>query len=390
MRTTHAVLLASAVALASCGSGDGSSPSTPGVTVSAIAVGSYHACAVSTSGAVWCWGSNSEGELGNPAHLGGASFTPVLAASVASPAGLVAGGGHTCALLASGRVECWGRNDYGQLGDGDFLSTTASVPVSGLTAAEDVAAGVVHGCAVAAGGAVRCWGINNSGQLGDPTVATTAPANRSAVPVTVAGVAGATAVAAGTDHSCALLGDATVTCWGGRFNGYPTSGSPYHDPVAVTSLADVIALAAGANHNCAVVAGGAVKCWALNRYGQLGNGTSGAGADSPTEAVFVSGITSATAVTAGYDHSCALLAGGTVACWGRNDRGQLGDGTYTDRAAPVNVTGVAGATRLGAGAKHTCALVSGEVKCWGDNLDGQLGLDPAVVYTSVVPVTIGF
>lgn len=390
MRHLIAVSLAASwVASLGCGSSGGTARDPAAPAVSAVAAGSYHTCAALASGAVRCWGANSDGELGDGAHPGDWSFVPLQVASVSSPLGLAAGGSHSCVRVAAGAVWCWGRGAYGELGSGVLLPRSATpVAVAGLTGATQIAAGSGHSCAVVTGGTVRCWGANDFGQLGDPSVATTLPDDRSAEPVTVASLSGATAVAAGNDHSCALLGDASVACWGGPFNGVPYR-APYHEPVAITSLAGVVSIAAGTTHNCALVTGGRVKCWGSNASGQLGTGA--VGGASPTEAVDVVGLGSAAGVTAGPGHSCALLGGGTVACWGRNDRGELGDGTYTDRPSPVAVTGLAGAIAVTAGSEHTCAIVSGgAVKCWGDNQQAQLGLDPNLVQTSAVPVTIGF
>lgn len=389
MRTVRILALAAAIAAGlGCSSSSSHHDQSGSEPVSALAVNGDHACAVMTSGAVRCWGANDGGELGNSGHLGGSSFAPLLAASVTAPAKLVAGGTHTCATLASGAVSCWGSGLYGQIGNGSWADSVTPVPVSGLTAPIQLAAGAVHSCAVITGGAVKCWGRNEYGQLGDPEVATTAPDNRRADPVTVASVSGATAAAAGGYHSCALLGDGSVKCWGGRFNGSPL-GSPYHEPVTISSLTGATAIAAGTGHGCAVVSGGSVKCWANNDGGQLGDGTVGVD-DHPTDAVFVAGVSSATAVTAGLHHSCALLADGTVRCWGRNDLCQLGNGTCVNSATPVAVSGITGATAIGAGSAFTCALAGAAVKCWGDNWAGQLGLDPSLVQTSAVPVTIGF
>lgn len=389
VHTTRAIAFSVAI-LAGAASGcssSSSSPSTPASPppASALSVGGDHTCAALTSGAVRCWGQNAFGELGNPAHLGASSFVPLLAASVTAPAQLAAGGSHTCARLPSGAVSCWGDGAFGQLGGGGWDASTTPVPVTGVAGAIDVAAGNGHACAVLAGGGVRCWGSNGSGQLGDPVnVPTTGPDNRSAVPVTAALASAAIAVAAGGVHSCALLASGSVACWGG-----PLNGPPPYDPVAIASLAGVTSIAAGWSHGCALVTGGAVKCWGSNGRGQLGDGATGV--NSPTAAVDVVGLGAATAVAAGMDHSCAVRADGTVACWGRNNLGQLGDGTYLDRTTPTTVPGLAGATAVAAGASNTCAIVAGgEVRCWGMNYFGQLAVDPAAVHTSAVPVTVSF
>jgi len=257
------------------------------------------------------------------------------AISQAQASAISAGTEHTCALTSSGAVKCWGWNGNGQLGDGTNTDKWTPVQVSGLTSGvSGISAGDDTSCAVH-NGAAKCWGYNGSGELGDGTY------NNRNVPADVSGL---------------------------------SSG--------------VIAIAAGGGHTCALTTTGAVKCWGYNEYGQLGDGTN----NHRNTPVQVSGLTSGvSAISAGYDHTCALTSSGGVKCWGWNYVGQLGDGTNTDKWTPVQVSGLtSGVSAISAGFAHTCALtISGGIKCWGRNAYGQLGNGNTI--SSNVPVdVIGF
>jgi alpha-tubulin suppressor-like RCC1 family protein len=338
--------------------------------VSAISAGGYHTCALMDSGEVKCWGHNLHGQLGNGTFVD--STTPVDVSGLASGVSAIsAGDGHTCALTDSGGIKCWGSNDDGELGDGTFIVSNTPVNVSGLSnGVSAIDAGSGHTCALTALGGVKCWGYNSNGELGDGTW------DSRNTPVEVSGLSsGVSAISAGSGHTCALETSGGVKCWG--FNDWGELGdgttANQNTPVEVNGLASgVSAIFAGGYHTCARMASGRIKCWGENEYGQLGDGTFG-GYNLPKDVIGLSSGPSA--ITAGYSHTCALTASGGVKCWGRNSYGQLGDDTTTARAIPVEVSGLAsGVSAITAGYRHTCALTtSGGVKCWGANSDGQLG-----------------
>jgi len=308
---------------------------TSGVT--AITTAYSHTCAVISGGAANCWGYNEAGDLGT--GITGFSAVPVQVSGLTSGVmAIAAGGDHTCAITSGGAVKCWGNNGDGQLGDGTTVTSAVPVQVSGLTSGVTaIAAGYHHTCAMTSGGAVKCWGYNWFGQLGDGTTVT------STVPVQVSGMtSGVTAIAAGDDHTCAITSGGAAKCWGDNGFGQLGDGTVGSNavPVQVSGLTSgVTAVAAGDHHTCAITSGGAARCWGYNTSGQLGDGT----IVNEAVPVQVSGLTSGvTAVAAGDSFACAMTSGGTVKCWGYNRTGELGDGTTNNSTVPVQVTGFGG------------------------------------------------
>jgi alpha-tubulin suppressor-like RCC1 family protein len=345
-----------------------------------LAASSTHTCALLGGGGVDCWGQNTNGELGNGTMT--SSSTPVSVSDIADATTIgSAAADQTCAVLSTGGVDCWGDNFFGQLGDGTTTDSSTPVPVAGISIATAVAGGGGggHTCALLATDSIDCWGHNASGQLGDATT------DDSTTPVAVNGINTATAISAGGyNDTCALLSGGSVRCWGDNGRGELGDGTTTNRdlPVTVSGLTNATAISAGFQHTCALLATGAVECWGSNSSGQLGDGTT---TDSATP-VAIQGVTTAIAVSAGGAYTCALLAGGSSECWGSNSSGQLGDGTTTDSATPV-ATGVSDATEISAGYDHTCALLAdNSIQCWGDNGTGDLG--DGTTTNSDVPVAV--
>jgi alpha-tubulin suppressor-like RCC1 family protein len=325
-----------------------------------------------------------------------ASFSVIVSNVTASS--VIAGGFHTCALV-NGTVECWGLNDSGQLGNGSTTNSSTPVIVSGLSNVTQIAPGKYHTCALRSDGTVWCWGDNTYGQLGNNST------TDSHTPVEVRGVGGTgyltgvVEVAADGNFSCARLTDGTVRCWGrnqsGQLGTGVTDNNAHSTPLQVIgvggsgTLGSVTAITAGANHTCALISGGTVDCWGLNDHGQLGNNST-TDNDTPVRVVGAGGtgyLTGVTAVSGGRMHVCVLLSGGSVYCWGDNENGELGDGTTTNRSVPVRAGSISTAVSVSAGEYHSCALLAdGTAQCWGASAYGQVG-DGTTADTST-PVTV--
>jgi len=357
----------------------------------AVSAGGQYTCVLLPDGTAQCVGRNQFGQLGN----GTLNDSSVLVAvnGLTTATRVAAGDEFACALLGDGTVRCWGLGESGQRGDGTFGTFAPSpVAVSGLTGAVAVASGYGHACALLGDGTMRCWGENVEGQLGNGTTAnpSTGPPG-SSVPVAVSGITGAASITTGAYHTCVLLGDGTVRCWGRNGQGQLGDGTLTNSatPVPVAGITGVAAVSGGGSHTCALLRDGTVHCWGENVDGQLGTSTAGEVSTTP---VRVGGITGAIAVTAGWQHTCALLGDGTVQCWGRNLEGQLGNGTTTSSTTPVRVVDLTGAIAVTGGWwRHSCALLSdSSVKCWGavgaDNAFGQLGNGSTT--GSATPVTM--
>ncbi len=287
---------------------------------------------------------------------------------------LAAGEHHTCALLTDGVMRCWGNNGFGQLGTGDEESSNIPVSVKGLPEkAIAIATGAQHTCAQLQSGSVRCWGRNDYGQIGDGTTSVFSegrPTPRQVVGLERDVVAIATA---NGEHTCALLRNGIVKCWGWNNFGQLGDGSTQDGPVPVAVVGlqgKVQMLAVGELHTCALLEG-KVKCWGYNRHGPLGDGTN----LTRLLPVDVVGLTTTVSyLGTGSWHTCAM-SDGNLACWGENYFGQLGNGGTSDSFVPVSVRESQSKFEIVLGGReHTCGIViEGRVKCWGNNGDGQLG-----------------
>jgi alpha-tubulin suppressor-like RCC1 family protein len=323
------------------------------------------------------------------------ALAPTAAIAVA------AGDYHTCALLENSTVTCWGQNEFGQLGDPSTEGGTTVNPggsgafptptvVAGLTGVSQIATGSYFTCALLKGGTVSCWGDNQYGELGNPTGIGTY--NPTATPTPVAALSGVAQIAAGGDHTCALMTDGTVTCWGWNDHGElgnttnveTDNGNPSPTGVDLSAFTQngvhVTQITAGVDHTCALLSDSTVACWGNNYYGELGNPNNTeinqTSISNPTPAAVV-GLNGVNRVTAGQYNTCAVMTDGTIRCWGQNNFGELGNGDTTGfvHSVPTQVGALlTSAKQVAGGYTHTCAvLTDNTVACWGENYLGELG-----------------
>lgn len=381
-------------------------PVNIGREVIAISAGEQHTCALMNNGQIRCWGVANQGRLGYANNnIIGDNEVPSSVPSV-QVGGLViavaAGGTHTCAVLSTGKVRCWGRAQDGELGtanlnfgwpassvigDNEHPSSAPTVKLPGGEQAVAITAGQAHTCAILDTGGLTCWGRGSDLQLGYGNAQNIGDDEH---PGLVGLGRPAIAVTAGYRHTCAVLANGETRCWGSGANGRLglANTNDVHSATSVPPVSlgkEVVAVSAGTFHTCARLADGNIRCWGLGSGGLLGSGNTGSiGDDEHPSAVppVQLGVSPyPVTVTSGESHSCALISNGDVKCWGFGGGGRLGYANTTtigDNEAPAT----AGAVSLGgeaksitAGARHTCAvLANGDVRCWGVGVQGRLGL----------------
>jgi alpha-tubulin suppressor-like RCC1 family protein len=298
-----------------------------------ISGGAAHACGLSDDGDVWCWGANNLGQAGQGV-VSAFVRTPTRIASARSYIAVAAGAMHTCAITSENTLECWGFDASGELGRGDHLldcgigpCSPEPHPVASMRRFTSVVGGHRHTCAVS-GGEAWCWGNNGRGQLG-------------------------------------------VEDDGDRCQGLACARQPRR----VSSASPVVTMTAGGEHTCAAVADGSTWCWGDNRAGQLGVGRPQL--ESSNRPVRVATDLRFEQLASGAAHTCGLASGGSLACWGDNDAGQLGAGFATRSDVPLRESVRLGWRYVSAAARTTCGITdAGETRCWGFGGGDRLGFTP--------------
>lgn len=366
--------LGSGTAVAALPTADSSAPS-----VATLSLGAGYSCVLTSDRRVRCWGSNALSTLGSPTQ--GAWTRAAVDAVGMTDVRQVSAGMHTCAVKLDGSVWCWGIDEFATENGMTDAGSKEPKQVAGVAQAMQVsAAGYEHTCALIADGSVTCWGEGRYGQLGNGDTPV------SSGPVKVLGIETAVQVATADKRSCALLADRTVRCWGLNGGLLGDGGvTPSAEPLLVRGITDATQISLGFGHSCARMGDGSVRCWGANPFGQLGDGST---KDSPVPVV-VSGIRNAVQVAAGEYHSCALLADSTISCWGFGSSGQLGNGKSTDQLVPTPVLKISTATQVSLGWGTSCALLKDRtVLCWGNNLFGLTDANEMFVSTPTVVTQI--
>lgn len=332
-----------------------------------VSVARDHSCGVLATGTVNCWGLNSTGQLGNGTT--NTAKTPTTVLDLTSATQVATGSQHSCALQNSGAVKCWGAR--GLLGDGSTSGTsTRAVTVSGPQDYASITAGESFTCGMTRAGGVRCWGLNATGQIGDGSNA------NATTPVEVSGLgSGVLSISAGNNHTCVVMQDRSVRCWGDNKTGQLGDGTRTNStsPVAATVVAgrQVTEVSGGGFHTCVVDEQGAMACWGMNQQGQMGDGTT---TSVVLTAVTPSGLTGGVRrPRAGYYYTCAVMESGSAKCWGQNGVGRLGTGKYDSVTTPADVVNLQGIIAFDAVYAHACAVVPGDLRCWGQNGTYRLG-----------------
>ncbi len=360
---------------------------TTALVLQSVSAGSNHACGITAQHVAYCWGRNAEGQLGAaststcPETGESCSQKPLRVEGGLPFSAISAGNNFTCGVTTNGAAYCWGAGSYGQLGTGSQASSRrpARAGIQGVTF-QSISTGNNHACAVTTSGAAYCWGSNAGGKLG--TSASLAGGRAAPAPVT--GRVTFRTISAGYFHTCGVTRVGRTYCWGrneqGELGDSATKATATPTLIAAKFAGQLVHTASQFDFSCAIRQDGVLYCWGANCYGQLGIDSTTEQCGTPampcsTRPKPVPGISGWKAVSAMFNHSCAISASGGMMCWGENNQGQLGTGEDGGRSEkPAAVSGTTTYKAVTAGRQFTCALTAdGAPQCWGRNAEGQLG-----------------
>jgi alpha-tubulin suppressor-like RCC1 family protein len=337
-----------------------------------IIAGGYHTCALTSIGELYCWGRNYYGQLGDGStdHKN----TPTMTIFENGRKKVYLGDDNSCAVLDDGELQCWGQNNNGQVGDNSTIDKIkpTKINIKGGSSITHMALSDSHTCAVFDDGTMYCWGANSFGQLGDKTK------NNKKVPTaSIAVEKKVLQVSTGWDHTCVIIQDNSLQCWGynifGTLGDGTTVSKTMPTEVSIEGGEAVMQVVTGGLHTCALSVDGMLYCWGYNNDGQLGDGTS-TNKLVPQKIIVNNG--KKIKKVASMFHTCVISDDDTVWCWGNNLYGQIGDGTTTNRFVPtkIDIGDERAVTQIVVGLYHTCArLDDNAMKCWGGNDAGELG-----------------
>jgi alpha-tubulin suppressor-like RCC1 family protein len=341
------------------------------LTFRQMSVGATHTCGVTTDNRAYCWGLNYYGQLGNGGYGAAETTRPVAAVADRQFLEIRVGTNFTCGLTTENRVYCWGINTEGQLGNGSSSQYSLDPTLlAGSRRYRLLRVGTSHGCAITLADVTFCWGLNSYGQVGDGSTT-----NRRS-PVKVAGGITFRQVSPGGFHTCAVSSGKKAYCWGQNAYGQlgNRSSTTQLTPTGVSDGRLFNVVSAGNAHTCGVTTDNKAYCWGWNKYGQLGDGTTSR-RSRPTA---VAGGLTFSGVSPGSGHTCGVTTGNAAYCWGWNYYGQVGDGTDGWASTRLTPTAVAGGLlfdRVVAGiSPYSCGVsTAGRGYCWGENVGGYLG-----------------
>ena len=341
-----------------------------------ITTGRRHTCTLTSAsweGYVKCWGDGEYGSIGNGSNDD--KYSPVFVGDITNAKKISGSCGvsrHNCIVTSDGRIKCWGLGEQYQLGNGRNENNNRPVDVMNITTAIDVGTGYNFTCALLENKTIQCWGSGNVGQMGNGSY------DNQITPVSVSNINTAKALSVGGGHACTLLDNKSVQCWGYNSDGQLGKVTSYNSsstPVTVDNLTNVTAIDMGWLHSCALLENKTVKCWGGNYDGELGNNSSTGSGNGSNTPVTVSNITTAITISSGNHFSCAVISSGKIQCWGNGGDGQLGNGFNSSSNIPVTVSNINTATDVSVGHRHACAILSnGNLMCWGSHDKGALGM----------------